>query len=134
MHQPRTACAPSEVPFLWAARVMTLLSTGRFDLTSEWRTQAEIEVALLGDLPRSDVSREHRLGPADIPDFLVAGAVVIEVKGPRHRAPAVLRQLARYAAYPQVQVILLATARAMVMPPAIGGKPCQVVNLGRSWL
>jgi hypothetical protein len=64
----------------------------------------------------------------------VAGAIVVEAKGPRHREGPVLRQLARYAAYPEVEFLLLATSRAMRMPATIGGKPCRVLNLGRAWL
>jgi hypothetical protein len=131
---PRTACASTDAPYLWAARIQTLLECSRFNLTTEYLTQADIEASLLAELATEDVRREHRLGAADRPDFFVKGAVVIEVKGPRHRAPAVERQLARYAAYPEVRVILLATSRAMRLPAAIGGKPVRVINLGRAWL
>jgi len=125
---PRTACATT------LADLTTIIAAGRFDLTTEAATQRDIEVVLLGVFPLSAVSREHRLGPADRPDFLVDGRWVIEVKGPRHRSLAVHRQLARYAAYPQVEGVLLATSRAMAMPPSIGGKPVRVLNLGRAWL
>lgn len=124
----RTPCVIS------AEAVFSLLQEGRFDLTAEALTQRDIELVLLLSYPRSVISREHRLGPGDRPDFLVDGRIVIEVKGPRHQASAVLRQLARYAAYPEVETIILATSRAMHMPATIGGKKVVVLNLGRAWL
>lgn len=111
-----------------------LLSAGKFDLANEKATQAEMEETLVGRYGAERVSREHRLGPGDIPDFLVDARFVVEAKGARHRGPQVLRQLARYAAYPQVEGLILATARAMLMPATIGGKPLLVINLGRAWL
>lgn len=124
----RTACA------ITPGRLLELLERGRFDLTTEAATQAGIERLLIADLPLSAVSREHRLGPGDRPDFLIDGRIVVEVKGPRHRAPAVQRQLERYALHPCVEAIILATSRAMHMPAQVGGVPVRVLNLGRAWL
>lgn len=114
--------------------IHALVASGRFDLTTEQATQAGIERLLLMEYAPSLISREHRLGPGDRPDFLVAGAIVVEVKGHRHQQGPVLRQLGRYAAYPEVEAILLATSRAMRMPAELGGKPVAVINLGRAWL
>lgn len=124
----RTACAitPDDLG--------RLLVQGRFDLTDEAATQYGIERLLVSELSPSVVSREHRLSGRDRPDFLIDGRIVIEVKGDRHRQPAVLRQLARYAEHRQVEAIILATSRAMRMPAAIAGKPVCVLNLGRAWL
>jgi hypothetical protein len=126
----RTPCAITD------AAVFELLAGGRFDLTTEAATQRGMEQALLMQFPRSAISREHRLGPGDRPDFLIDGRIVVEVKGPRHRAPAVLRQLQRYAEHDQVEAIILATSRAMAMPWVVGLRavPLRVINLGRAWL
>lgn len=124
----------SRTPCVDLRAVLEVLSAGRFDMSVEVRAQDEMERALLGVLGRSAISREHRLGPGDRPDFLIDGWIVVEVKGPRHRAPAVLRQLGRYADYPEVEAIVLATARAMVMPAFIADVPVTVINLGRAWL
>jgi hypothetical protein len=114
--------------------VVHLISSSRLDLTTEKASQSDLERALRGWFDRSEVSREHRLGPGDIPDFLIDGRIAVELKGPRHQASPTLRQLQRYAAYPEVTHLVLATARAMQMPSAIGGKPLVVINLGRAWL
>lgn len=127
MSGARTACVDLRT-------VLEVLSSGRFDMSVEVRAQSEMEAALLAVLDASAISREHRLGPGDRPDFLIDGRIVVEVKGPRHRAPAVLRQLGRYADYPEVEAIVLVTARAMVMPAFISDTPVTVINLGRAWL
>ncbi len=123
------------------ATVLALLARGRFNLTTEAHTQAGIQALLRAELP-ADISviREHRLGPADRVDFWIGGRIALEVKGPRHQARPTLRQLARYAAHPEVEAVILATARAMSVPLALAGSapgetvPIYGVNLGRAWL
>lgn len=125
----RTAGA---VPSL--ARVAGVLGGCRVDLGREARAQAAVAVAFEVAFGGDAVSREHMLAPGDRPDFLLFGSIVVELKGPRHRAPSVLRQLARYAAHPCVTGLVLASARAMHMPPTVAGVPLVVVSLGRAWL
>jgi len=131
--EARTACAVT------AADVVAVIGAQRCDLASEAATQANLESAFVAAFGADQVSREHRLGPADRPDFLLGGAIVVEAKGKRHRAPAVLRQLRRYAAYPEVSAIVLATARAMNLPTQLSADGrrwvlLRTVNLGRAWL
>jgi hypothetical protein len=103
-------------------------------ISTEAECQADVHAVLAADTPYL-VSREHRLGPADRPDFLVAGCVVVECKARRAHGPSALRQLARYAQYPAVEALILAYAgRALDMPREVGGKPLFVVGLGRAWL
>lgn len=123
----RTPCA--------ALRALAaLVAQARVDLANEKASQADLNALLIAAYSAERVSREHRLGPGDIPDFLIDGRFIIEMKGMRHRADPVVRQLLRYARHDQVEGMVLATARAMVLPPQIGGKPLLVVNLGRAWL
>lgn len=114
--------------------VADLVGSMRLDLGMEHRAQADVELALIATFGPAAVSREHRLGPGDRPDFLLAGGIALEMKGPRHMQGPVLRQLERYAAHGEVTGLVLATARAMHMPRQVGGKPLRVVNLGRAWL
>lgn len=124
---PRTPCALLD-------QVAKVVGEVRCDLTHEDAIQQTLDAALKAAFGEHQVSREHSLGPADRPDFLVAGAIVVEAKGKRHRAPAVERQLARYAAYPEVTGIVLATARSMNMPWMVGGKIVRNISLSRAWL
>lgn len=124
----RTACAVT------LDQVAVVVGSVRCDLTREDAIQQALDVALRGAFGDEAVSREHRLGPADRPDFLICGAIVVEAKGKRHRAPQVERQLARYARYPEVTGIVLATARSMGVPRMVGAKIVRNVSLSRAWL
>lgn len=115
-------------------RIIQLLSSSRLDLCSEAATQRDIDTMLASEFPTNAVRREHRLGPADRPDFFLEGGIVIEVKAARQRFPAIHRQLTRYAAHEAVTAMILASNTATIMPPEINGKPVHVVNLGRAWL
>jgi hypothetical protein len=128
------ASEAARTPCAFQARVTAYIGRLRLDLSNEKRTQRELHDELLKIWQPQVVQREARLGPGDIPDFLIEGRLVIELKGARHRGPQVWRQLGRYAAYPKVEGIILATARAMTLPATVGGKPLTIVNLGRAWL
>lgn len=126
---PRMPCALS------AELVAQAIRCGRFDLSTEAATQAGIHQLLVEQLGEHQVSREHRLGPGDRLDFLVAGCIVVEVKRFRRTtARQAMRQLERYAAYPEVTELVLATGQAVGFPGHVGGKRLITVNLGRGWL
>lgn len=129
-HEPRTGCARP----ISAAEVRLVLEAGRYDLTDEYAAQAGIEADMVAVFGAEAVSREHRLGAADRPDFLVAGTIVVEVKHFRSRPASTLRQLARYAAYPEVKAIILATGRAMNCPTLLNGVEVFQIRLGQGWL
>ncbi len=131
MTPERTAFATSAVAM--AISVSRCISVGRFDLTDEKICQAQM-ADWFDERLLCSFSREHRLGPADIPDFLVDGRIVVECKKIGANKQATYRQLRRYAAYPQVEALILATGTAMGLPPQIEGKPAFLVNLGRAWL
>lgn len=125
----RTPCA------IAAADVVQLLERARVPMEAEAPAQAEVERILVSAYGAGAVRREFRLQPRDRPDFFLAGGIVVELKGPRHRQPDVLRQLLRYAEDERVRDIVLCTARAMGMPAALGARevPCWPVNFGRAW-
>lgn len=115
--------------------ICRLIAAARVDLTNEKATQADIHQLLTAHLPADvEVEREFSLSPADRPDFLIGGAVVIEVKIKRSSNVDTLRQLVRYAEDERVQAIVLASNRAMDLPREINGKPARFVSLGRGWL
>ncbi len=111
-----------------------ILQSGRFDLSDEKACQAEIAAWLEQRLPDGvPVTREHRLSAGDIVDFLIDG-VALEIKMHGAQPTAVLRQLARYAAHDAVRAVVLASNRAVRLPPEINGKPIFNVSLGKAWL
>lgn len=122
------------------ADVAALLSTGRFTLSRESETQAEIETFLAARLPLGcGLSREHWLSARDRPDFLIDGRTVVEVKVRGQSRREIARQVERYAAHDCVEAVVLATnvamqARADGFAGIVGGKPLYVVHMGRGWL
>ncbi|MFY0638691.1 hypothetical protein [Maricaulis maris] len=116
-----------------AHMVMVAARHTRCDLTDEKRTQADLAEAFAQSLD-VPVEREYRLSASDIPDFLVDGQLVVEVKLKAARPIAIHKQLSRYAAHDQVQGVVLLANRAMALPPDIRGKPAFVQSLGEAWL
>ena len=75
---------------------------------------------------------EYRLDAKNRPDFFVyEHAVEVKIKG---SAKAIYRQCERYSAFPEVKGVYLVTNKAMGFPETLNGKPCYVINLGKSWL
>lgn len=113
--------------------IISLLQSGRFDLSTEKALQRDIETLLAQrNLP---FKREHRLSPEDVPDFIVEPGVVIECKiRGRHAKMAIYKQLQRYAQHEGVLSIILASNVSMGLPPAIGSTPIYAASLSRGWL
>lgn len=113
-------------------RIGALIGSARIALETEKAAQADIETVLRGaGLP---FEREARLGPGDIPDFIVGGTIVIEVKLRSTTRKNIGRQLDRYAAYPQVKGVLLVSNIAIRLPEFIHEKPFLSVSLGAAWV
>lgn len=108
-----------------------LLYPRRYRLGHEALLQEDVERVLMKE--KIPYKREFRLSPADRVDFLVDGAIALELK---IKAPSrsIYRQLQRYALHDQVESLVLMTLSAIGMPSAIEGKPVYVVSLGRSAL
>lgn len=104
------------------------LTRTRFRWTSEKDLQKGIgQVFQEMGLP---FSREHRLGPKDIPDFLIDGSLCLEVKI-KGSVNDLLRQVKRYANYSEVVALVVVTGRMQHrgLPATINGKPLRVVSL-----
>lgn len=115
-----------------AIQLVRLIQCYRLDLSTEKRLQADLADAL----ERANITfeREKHLSDRDIPDFLVAGGVVIECKMHCARKIAIYRQLCRYAEHPAVRAIIMASNVSMGLPSSINGKPVFVASLSRGWL
>lgn len=77
--------------------------------------------------------REFVFNPGDRVDFFVDGHIALELKI-KMQQRRIFRQLERYAMDDRVDSLVLMTLGAGGIPPAINGKPCYVVNLGRTTL
>lgn len=77
-------------------------------------------------------AHEVRLAPRCRIDFMV-GSVGVEIKKSRPQTAALLRQLARYAACPQVSELIVIAPRGVNLPRQIGGKRVTMMGLERLW-
>lgn len=96
--------------------------------------EKDVQQAISDALGRAGIvhSREVRLSPTDIIDFVVDGlGIEVKIKGARR---AILRQLERYAAHPDISALALVSSVAMGVPAVINGKPVEFVSMGRAWL
>ena len=75
---------------------------------------------------------EARIGPRCRIDFLV-GSVGVEIKKNRPRSAALIAQLTRYAACPQVEELLVLAPRGVSLPKTIAGKRVTMMGLERLW-
>ncbi|MBI1405691.1 MAG: hypothetical protein GC145_06150 [Caulobacter sp.] len=117
------------------SELRSLLAGGRFDLSREALTQADIETWLAARLPLGCLlEREVRLGPRDRPDFMVDGRLAIEVKIKHQQRRAIWRQVERYVAHDRVEAVVLASNVAMGGDTVLNGKPVLVLGLGAAWL
>lgn len=97
--------------------------------------ESHIHQAIAGALHAQGVAFVHeaRLAPRCRVDFLVEGGIALEVKCKKPGRAALLSQLARYAAQPGVEGLLLVVERSAHLPGSIGGKPCRTFGLNRLW-
>lgn len=115
--------------------IANAISAFRIRLSSEDQAQADVEEALR----RRDVPFEPQkiLSPRDRLDAfspLPPGGVAVEIKVKGART-AIMRQLERYAALPEVSGLVLASGVAWPFQAGeIGGKPFLAVHLGAAWL
>ena len=115
-----------------AKAIVRLLQSGRFDLSSEKRLQADIEALFLAK--GVVFEREARVAPRDIPDFLVDGCIAVECKMRNAKKMDVFKQMSRYSELPNVKVLILASNLSMVIPPTLNGKPALMASLSRGWI
>lgn len=107
------------------------MSNHRFDVSTEDILQLQIlDVLSSKGVP---VTREVVLAPGSRIDFVVGDTLGIEVKI-QGSPTAIFRQCERYCQSDSIAALILVTNRSMGFPPEIAGKPCYLINLGRSRL
>lgn len=111
-------------------KIVATLNAGRFSLSREKETQAEIAGALA--VAGIAHEREVEIGRRDIIDFLI-DRIGIEVKiGGSKRS--IHAQCVRYCKTGRLSALILATNVATGFPPEIEGTQVYVVSLGKGWL
>ena len=114
-----------------AEQVLSALQTIRSPIQ-----QGEYDLHALAEqaLTQAGIPWEHevRLAPRCRID-LMADGIGIEIKKGKPVRSDLMRQLARYAACPQVKVLVALVERSVDLPRAIGGKPLYTVSLNRLW-
>ena len=112
------------------AEIHNILSQHKFNMSSELPLQEQM--AAVFSKAGIVYQKEVILSPHDRIDFMI-GDIGIEVKV-KGSPSMIYQQCRRYCHFDQVKELLLVTARAMGLPPETEGKPCYLLNLGRSWL
>lgn len=97
-------------------------------------SEMEIHAHIAQGLQSAGISCVHeaRLASRCRIDFL-AGDIGIEVKCGKPSRCALIAQLGRYAACPQIQALIVVVERSANLPQKVGGKPCHFVSLNRLW-
>lgn len=115
-----------------AKTLVRLIQHQRLDLSTEKRMQAQLAGVLTDN--NIEFEREKMLSKRDIPDFLVAGGIVIECKLRGARRMDVYKQLCRYADHDAVTVLILASNLTMGIQPELNGKPVYFAPCSRGYL
>lgn len=87
------------------------------------------------ELLASHIGYEHevKLASRNRIDFLTEHGIGIEVKKGKPNELQVLKQLSRYATFPEVKGIILVIERYMDLPNELNGKPCISIGLNKLW-
>lgn len=114
-------------------QVLSMLERHIFRFSEERELQDGIELALTH--AGFEFEREKVLGPQDRPDFLVAGALAMEIKI-KGTLSAALRQIDRYTKHEAVESVLLVGTPGWInrIPPEIRGKQIFALRLTGSLL
>lgn len=97
-------------------------------------TEAQLHEQIAAAFAEAGLSAKHeaKLGPHCRIDFLV-GTVGVEVKKNKPETRALVKQLDRYAACPQVEELLVVAPRRVRLPQKIGRKKVTMMGLERLW-
>jgi hypothetical protein len=94
--------------------------------------EAELQLQVSRALDRASIQyeREVRLGPGERVDFMVRPGIALELKTQTDPV-ALLRQVLRYAAHPDVRYIVIGTTshRGLGLPSLALGKPLRSIHL-----
>lgn len=118
-------------PRITARRVVAICESTTIDVSTEKTAHRSLAEALRRH--GLEVTCEVSLTRKERIDIMVGSVgVEVKVKGSRRE---IYRQLERYAACPEVSVLVLATGAAWLKRlDSVGGKPLLLCSLTRGWL
>jgi hypothetical protein len=129
--------APSEARTAVSRRIAERILAMLRGVSIRSSSEAELQDALLELFTGNGlaVQREHSLGGGNRIDFLVASHVGVEVKVQSGHAE-VTRQIQRYAAHPDIDVMVLVTTRVQHTGIDLTtiGKPSFIAYVGRAFV
>ncbi len=105
-------------------------------LTQVGLSEVEIHRRAADLLRQKGFAAEHefRIAPRCRLDFWIPNpGIAIEFKKGRPSKAAVVEQLGRYAALPEVRALVLVLEQSMVLARETAGKPVRVVSLNANW-
>lgn len=98
----------------------------------EYDLQADIAAQF--DKDGVTYSKEHKLGPHNRVDFLIAGGIGVEVKKGKPNSRQVMAQVERYAQFPQITALVLVVERNVFQyDRSANGKPVYYISLAKQW-
>lgn len=111
--------------------ILRALSTLRVPAAPE---EYDIHALVAAALERAGIAARHevRLCPGCRIDFL-CGHVGIEVKKNRPPRASLMKQIARYAASPDISALILVAPGDLRLPREVCGVPVECVALARLW-
>lgn len=112
-------------------KILRALSTLRVPAAPE---EYDIHALVSAALERAGIAARHeaRLCPGCRIDFL-CGHVGIEVKKNRPPRASLMKQIARYAASPDISALILVAPGDLRLPREVCGVPVECVALARLW-
>ena len=126
MKERRSGCVETE--FERAKAAIEAMRIGAAD------TEEEIHMQAARMFENAGLAAEHevRLAPRCRIDFMI-GTTGIEIKKKRPQRGTLIAQLARYAACPQVERLIVLAPRGVDLPNQMEAKPVTMMSLEKLW-
>jgi hypothetical protein len=97
----------------------------------------ELQAAIANVFDKHEIAyiKECRLGPGSRVDFLTQSGAAVEVKKGKPNRTRLIKQINRYAEYPEVKAVVIVVETSLRIPvtQTTNGKPCAVVGLQKLW-
>lgn len=112
-------------------RVKAAIETVRIG-AADTEEEIHLQAARAFESAGLDAKHEVRLAPRCRIDFMI-GTTGIEIKKKRPQRGTLIAQLARYAACPQVERLIVLAPRGVDLPNQMEAKPVTMMSLEKLW-